>query len=33
MTSHHDVGLQGPGARLQLGREMGREKSLEASRS
>ena len=21
MTSHHDVGLQGPGARLQLGRE------------
>jgi heme exporter protein A len=27
MTSHHDVGLQGPGARLQLGREIGREKS------
>jgi heme exporter protein A len=27
MTSHHDVGLQGPGARLQLGREMGREAS------
>jgi heme exporter protein A len=25
MTSHHDVGLQGPGARLQLGRETGRE--------
>ena len=24
MTSHHDVGLQGPGARLQLGREVGR---------
>jgi heme exporter protein A len=21
MTSHHDVGLQGPGVRLQLGRE------------
>jgi heme exporter protein A len=33
MTSHHDVGLQGPGARLKLGREIGREKSLEASRS
>jgi heme exporter protein A len=28
MTSHHDVGLQGPGARLQLGRETGREASL-----
>ncbi len=24
MTSHHDVGLQGPGARLHLGREVGR---------
>lgn len=24
MTSHHDVGLQGPGARLQLAREAGR---------
>jgi heme exporter protein A len=28
MTSHHDVGLQGPGARLQLGRETGHEASL-----
>lgn len=27
MTSHHDVGLQGPGERLQLGREIGREVS------
>ena len=25
MTSHHDVGLQGPGARLHLGRETGPE--------
>jgi heme exporter protein A len=25
MTSHHDVGLQGPGARLQLDRVVGRE--------
>ena len=24
MTSHHDVGLQGPGGRLHLGREVGR---------
>jgi heme exporter protein A len=24
MTSHHDVGLQGPGERLQLGREVSR---------
>ncbi len=31
MTSHHDVGLQGPGARLQLGRVVGREKGREAS--
>jgi heme exporter protein A len=29
MTSHHDVGLQGQGARLQLGRGSGRETALE----